>query len=119
MSMFFKKFEKIMSRFGYEPRLAKQVKEAFVPGQALTFNQLVEKISPDSPSQLALLLADLSSANLLEQIIRVESPETHSGIEDFRTIEEVPKTIYDMYSDKYIDVTPANVVVLFKPSVRQ
>lgn len=116
MNLFSTKLERTMRKSGYGTGLAKKIAKVLEPDKALTFNQLVERVSPESPSQLAKLLAELSAARLIDQIIRVESPETHSGIEDFNSIEQVPSTIYDVYTQKYIDVTPSNVIVLFRPS---
>ena len=74
----------------------------------------MEKLSTEPPAKLALLLADLEAACVVNQIIRVESPETHSGIKDFESIDELPTEIYDEYTGKTIDVTPQNVIVLYK-----
>lgn len=105
-----------MSRFWQKRDLAAQVKDVLRPDKELTFNQLVEKISPGSISEFARILDNLTASNVIDQVIRVESPETHSGIRDYRSIDELPESIFDAYTGRTIDVTPENVKVFFRPA---
>jgi hypothetical protein len=80
-----------------------------------TFGHLLQEVGPTSPDELALALAQLTTAHFLEKIIRVESPETHGGIGDFRSLSEVPQEIRDWRTNQMIDVRPENLVVVFRP----
>jgi len=44
----------------------------------------------------------------------VESLEADAGIADFSSLDEVPKEIFDQYSERQIPVTSKNIRVLFK-----
>lgn len=80
-----------------------------------TFSHLLQSVEPTSPDELALVLAQLTTSHFLEKIIRVESPETHGGIGDFRSLSEVPQEIHDWRTNQMIDVRPENLVVVFRP----
>lgn len=105
-----------MPRFWKKRGLAAQVTDVLRPDKELTFNQLVEKISPSSISEFARILDDLTASNVIAQVIRVESPETHSGIGEYRSIDDLPERIVDAYTGRTIDVTPENVKVFFRPA---
>ena len=105
-----------MPSFWGRRSLAAQVTNVLRPGKELTFNQLVERISPLSVSELGRILDDLTASKVIVQVIRVESPETHSGIRDYSSIDELPENIRDPYTGRMIDVTPDNVKVFFRPA---
>lgn len=116
MSIFSRKLRIIVPRFWEKRVLASQVKDVLRPDKELTFNQLVEKLSPFSISEFTRILAELTTSKVIDQVIRVESPETHSGIRDYDSIDEVPEQIYDNYTGQTIDVTPQNIKVFFRRS---
>ncbi len=83
-------------------------------GEVYTFDHLYQEISPSSPTNLSLILAELVRRGLLEKLVRVESPFTGGGIRDFGSVEDVPETIYDFHSDREIEIQPDNLRVLFR-----
>jgi hypothetical protein len=84
------------------------------PGEVYTFDHLYQEISPSSPRTLSLILTELVQRGFLEKLVRVESPFTGGGIEDFASVADVPETIYDFHSHRKIEVQPDNLRVLFK-----
>jgi len=104
---------KLHEGLGTTARLNK-LASSWRPGEVYTFDHLYHQILPSSVSNLALILAELVQRGLLEKLVRVESPITGGGIEDFPSIEEVPDRIYDFHSDRMIEVEPENLRVLFK-----
>jgi len=92
----------------------KRLASSWHAGDVYTFDRLYDVISPSSPQVLSLILNELVRRGVLEEVVRVESPEAHGGIGDFRSVEEVPDAIYDSRMDKEIEVRPENVQVLFR-----
>ena len=84
-----------------------------------TVNRLFEKLAPNSIYGLTQVLTVLMEAGFLQRIIRVHSPSTGDGIADFATIENIPKTIHDVYNDMDLDVTPENMDVLYRLPTKQ
>jgi hypothetical protein len=105
-----------MPRFWERRGLESRVREILRPDKELTFNQLVEKLSPTSVSEFARVLDKLTASKVIDQVIRVESPETHSGIREYKSIEDLPEKIFDEFTGRTIDVTPDNVKVFFRPA---
>lgn len=77
------------------------------------FNHLYEIVRPHNATQLALVLAELVKSGELRQFVRVESPQTHNGIEDFSSITDVPAEVHDFYSDSWFNVQPENLRVMY------
>jgi hypothetical protein len=103
-----------------ESKLEDRVRHAFLSSQQgmpeFTFNHLLQEVGPTEPDELAITLAKLVLSHFLEKIIRVESPETHGGIGDFKTLNDVPRTIRDWRSDRTIEIGPENLTVIFRPA---
>jgi hypothetical protein len=93
---------KILSLFGTSPKAE------------LTFKHLYERVHPRSAEQLALVLSSLVNEGQLNQFVRVQSPTTHGGLQDFPSILEVPDEIHDIHSDTWIPVAPENMVVMYR-----
>lgn len=85
-------------------------------GEEFTFEYLVSKLSPSSPEDLAAVLAMMVRKGDLKQVVRIESPTTHGGIEDFPSLQEVPNEIRDWYTDREIQVRPEDLRVIYSPA---
>lgn len=79
-----------------------------------TLNDLCEAVHPRRREVLAAVLGELVRQGVFEQIIRVLSPATLGGIGDFASLESVPRSLHDWRSDTELDVTPANVRIIYK-----
>ncbi len=78
-----------------------------------TFNHLYQVVKPTNATQLAMVLTELVKSGVLRQFVRVESPETHSGIGDYSSITEVPSEIHDESSDTWRNIRPENLRVMY------
>ena len=120
MSMSSKKLENLISNLTDNQRDAINRFEHYVCSTDihndlfLTINRLYDILSPASQGSLAKLLGDLVDAGLLKLVVRIESPETGGGIEDYSSITEVPDTLHDIYSDHEFHVNPENIKILYK-----
>ena len=115
MNMSLPKFEVLTSRFPNEQRALKGL-AALVQSskkREMTFDHLVSQLHPGSVENLALILAELTHAGIVTRVIRVES-STQTGIGDFSSLNEIPPRIYDYSTDEDIEVTPANIRVVYK-----
>lgn len=92
----------------------KRLASSWQTGEVYTFDRLYDVVSPSSPQVLSLILSELVRRGILEEVVRVESPESHGGIGDFGSVEEVPDTIFDWRLNREIEVRPENVQVLFR-----
>lgn len=99
--------------------LSDRVREVFSTSRQaapeFTFGHLLQKVSPTSPDELALVLAQLTTGKFLEKVIRVESPESRGGIGDFQSLADVPTEMHDWRTDRIIEVHPENLTVIFRP----
>lgn len=115
--MYLSKSDELMER-PIRRRLAERVLQLFGSSEderrEYTFNHIAELVDPPSLAVLALVLAELNQRRLLDKVVRVESPETHGGIQDFRSSLDVPEEIHDIYSDRWINVTPENIRIVFR-----
>jgi hypothetical protein len=79
-----------------------------------TLRHLDEKLGNISAVSLAIVLAELQEQGLVDRIVRVESPESHGGIKDFTSLDDVPNEIYDWRTQQTIPVTPENITLVFR-----
>jgi len=79
-----------------------------------TLDRLFDIVGPSSREELAIILGELVSNDILKLVIRVESPTTSGGIGDFDKLEAVPDRIHDWRTDRRINVTAENIRVLYK-----
>lgn len=109
------KFEALTDQFPAEEHALKELARLVrsPKKREMTFDHLVSFVAPKSVENLALILGELTRAGIVVRVIRVES-KTQSGIGDFSKLEDVPDRIYDYTSDEDIEVTPANVRVVYK-----
>jgi hypothetical protein len=84
------------------------------PDAQLTIKLLEQKLAPTNLAALAIALAELQSEGVLDRIIRVESPESHGGIKDFNSPDEVPDEIFDWRTQQTIPVEPSITQFVFK-----
>lgn len=79
-----------------------------------TFNDLFDRIKPRDRESLASVLAELARQHAIEKVIRIESPDTHTGIVEFPSVLEVPSEVHDIFSDRWRTVTPDMLRVVYK-----
>jgi hypothetical protein len=79
-----------------------------------TMRHLESKLGPVSLASMSLALAELQQEGVVDRVLRVESPENHGGIEDFVSLSAIPEQIYDWRSERMVEVTPDNIVLIFK-----
>ena len=79
------------------------------------FSDIAEKIDPPIyDGELALILSDLISHNVLGRTFRVISPSNEAlGIEDFSSYNEIPDELLDEYSGQTFTITPRQVRVIY------
>jgi len=80
----------------------------------LTINRLYDILHPSSRSVLAVMLAGLVRDGVFEKIVRVVSPGSGTGIEEYSSISEVPEVIHDIYRDVEMEVSTENIQTLYK-----
>ena len=85
------------------------------PGQAteFTLDRLCDLVQPKTREELALTLGELIQQGKIKQVIRVESPKIPGAIKDFGSLNEVPQFIHDWRTDREIEVSPDDLVVLY------
>ena len=77
-------------------------------------SRIYDKTRPSSVLVLARILEGLISENILEMVVRVESPYSGVGIADFPSIANVPDVIYDKSRDIEIEVSQENVKTFYR-----
>lgn len=85
------------------------------PGQTteFTLDRLFDLVQPKTKEELALTLGELVQQGKIKQVIRVESPQTRGSIKDFNSLKDVPQFIHDWRTDRQIEVSPDDLVVLY------
>ncbi|MCF7645985.1 hypothetical protein KQ944_12495 [Bacillus subtilis] len=68
------------------------------------FNRILELVDAPSSTVLNLALSKLVLEHKLEVFYRIRSPLTGAGIKEFRSILDIPETIYDDTADNYFAV---------------
>ena len=108
-------FAALIAEFPEERDTINRLEKLLGEGQerVVALDRMIGLVEPHSTESLALILAELSLANLLRRFVRVESPSNKGGIKDFPTLSDVPERIYDWRADREIDVTPENVHLFF------
>ncbi len=81
---------------------------------AYTVSRLIEKLSPNSNFVLIEMLSFLVEKGITEKILRVVSPYTNTGLQDYSSIEEIPSEIHDITSDVEFVVSLENIELLYK-----
>lgn len=79
----------------------------------LTVPRLYDLISPSSQRALAKILVRLVQQGVLEQIVRVES-DALGGIGDFKSIIDIPPTIFDERKGYEVKVNLDNVRLIYR-----
>ncbi len=79
-----------------------------------TLNDLCDEVHPRTREVLAAVLGELVRQGIFEQVVRVVSPSNQGGIGDFASLEVVPKSLHDWRSDTQLEVTPANLRIIYK-----
>lgn len=115
MSMSLPIFDALIGRFPAEREAIARLAELLAGRRSREYalDQLVLKLEPESPVDLAAILAELTSAGLVRRIVRVESPTGGGGIADYTSVAEVPNHLHDWRADADIDVTPDRLRVFY------
>lgn len=79
-----------------------------------TIRHLENKLGQVSIPTLSLALAELQTEGIIDRILRVESPESHGGIRDYSSWDEIPNRLEDWRTGQTIEVTPGNTTLLFE-----
>lgn len=79
----------------------------------LSAERLYDLITPSSVGALNSILSELIEANVLRQVLRVES-DAGGGIGDFDTLLDVPRSIYDFRLDREVETKFESIRVLYK-----
>ena len=78
-----------------------------------TLNDLCELLRPRTREGMATVLGELVRGGVFRQVVRVLSPATKGGIGDFKSLEEVPRSLHDWRSDREVDITPEDLRVIY------
>jgi hypothetical protein len=84
------------------------------PDSQFTIKHLEQRLGHVSLASLSLALAELQSEGVIDRIIRVESPESRGGIQDFASPDQLPSQIYDWRTQQTISVEPSITSFIFK-----
>jgi hypothetical protein len=84
------------------------------PDSQFTIKHLEQQFGHVSLASLSLALAELQSEGAIDRIIRVESPESRGGIQDFASPDQLPSQIYDWRTQQTISVEPSITSFIFK-----
>ena len=76
--------------------------------------RIYDLIHPRSQLALAKILNRLVEEGILRKIVRIESPETGGGLEDFDDILNVPSEIHDWRRDVDMQVTLDDLKIIYK-----
>lgn len=121
MSTYSAKFENLIAKFpeGEQPfrRLAAFWDRSPNPGaqtREFPINRLMDIAGPVPMPLLITVLSVLVQEHVLDKVLRVESPVTGGGIEDFQSVMEIPAVIHDWRTDTQIAVTPDQIKLIFR-----
>ena len=78
-----------------------------------TVNRLMDIAAPVSLPTLVSLLSTLVQQNVLEKVLRVESPAA-GGIQDFESIAQIPTHLHDWRTDRQLTVTPDLIKLIYR-----
>jgi hypothetical protein len=84
------------------------------PDSQFTIRHLEQRLGPVNLASLSLALAELQTEGLIDRVIRVESPESRGGIQDFASPDQLPAEIYDWRTQRTIPVEPSIISFIFK-----
>ncbi len=79
-----------------------------------TLEHIHEMVHPPSVEELAVALAGFVENGRLRQVFRVQSRTQHGSIGDYSSLAEVPRSLLDWRADEYINVSPADLRVIYK-----
>jgi hypothetical protein len=115
--MFFERFANITRRFPEErealQRLA-QFLEAARPESEFTLQRLYAAAQPSSTEVLALILNELTNNGVLRRAYKVVSRSTGGGIQEYRSLRDVPDRVEDIYTGEEIEAGPDNIKPVFR-----
>jgi hypothetical protein len=108
-----------MDEFPDEQQAIQRLAQMLVENQSIaksefTIERLYEAAEPSSLAAMAALLVSLVRNNIVEKIIRVESEGSGGGIQDFKSLMDIPPQIHDWRIDKTVDITKDNLRVIYK-----
>jgi hypothetical protein len=110
-------FDDIIAKYPRERRTAKRlaalISEAQRDPKTLTFEGVLDRVSPSSATALALMLADAERRGLVQRLFRVESP-AGGGVGTYHSLAEVPAVVHDWRTDQEVEVAPGMIRIVYK-----
>lgn len=79
-----------------------------------TLNRLCDLVTPRDREEFAVILGELARGGLVKLVVRVISPSTQGGVQDYSTLDEVPEVVHDWRTDSLLHVGPENLRVIYK-----
>jgi hypothetical protein len=85
------------------------------PGGVYSLERLMQVADAEDEYAFAETIADLIHAGIIEQFVRVESPQGSGGLVDYPSIAEVPREVEDWRRGNLLmTVTPENLKILYR-----
>jgi hypothetical protein len=78
-----------------------------------TLDDLVNEVKAERKESVAFLLSQLASNEIIDEVIRVDSPRG-GGIREYKSINEIESPLFDPYQREDIDVEPKLIKVFFR-----
>lgn len=111
------KYESLTARFPGEAeaicRLRNLVRESG-PDHEYTINRLIDLVKPSSTFYFPSLVNGAVEAGVLTYKIRIQSPVSGAGIEEYESLLEVPETIFDHIEGYEIPVTLELISTIYR-----
>jgi hypothetical protein len=113
-------FEHLISKYPSEKDVINRIERFIASNQSaagkpsFSVKRIYDNVCPHSEVSLAKILNGLVEEGVLRKIVRVESPVSGGGIQDFDSLIDVPEVLYDWTQDVNITVHPDNIRILFE-----
>lgn len=111
------KYENLAAEFPSEKDAINRLRDLFqaaTPEQVYSIGRLIDLIQPTATHYFPTLLRRAEEEDLILGYVRVESPAM-GGIDDFKSIVDIPDQIYDQHQGQNIPVTPDLLKAVYKP----
>jgi hypothetical protein len=115
MNMFLQKFASLIAEFPRERDSLARLGELVGTGvqRRFTLDHLLLRTLPDSEESFVRILERLVAMGTIGRVYEVESPTAHKPLEEYSSFVQIPESVFDVYVEQQIPVTPRNLRPLY------